>query len=128
NGVTRICTNHGRNQIRYPGHITPKVDDHEQRAAGTIDAGLAVVRIPTNFYPELEARFGLDDATVRSWQRLGILYDRNADGEFMHLYSETLGGLFIELVQRIGSYQGYGPGNAAVRLAAQEQHEQQRRL
>jgi len=104
------------------------VDDLEQRAAAAIDAGLAVLPIPTNYYVDLQARFGLDDATVQRWQRLGILYDRNADGEFLHLYSETLGGLFIELVQRIGSYQGYGPGNAAVRLAAQEQHEQQRRL
>src|SRR5699024_6330837 len=79
-------------------------------------------------YVDLQARFGLDDETVERWQSLGILYDRNADGEFLHLYSETIGGLFIELVQRVDSYRDYGPGNAAVRVAAQEQHEQLDRL
>lgn len=62
---------------------------------------------------------------MERWQSLGILYDRNDDGEFLHLYSETIGGVFIELVQRVGNYNDYGPGNAAVRLAAQEQHEYQ---
>ncbi|MDN5703994.1 MAG: sugar phosphate isomerase/epimerase and 4-hydroxyphenylpyruvate domain-containing protein, partial [Yaniella sp.] len=104
------------------------VSDLEQRAATAIDAGLAVLPIPTNYYVDLQARFGLDDETVERWQSLGILYDRNAEGEFLHLYSETIGGLFIELVQRVGSYRDYGPGNAAVRLAAQEQHEQQDRI
>jgi len=128
NRVPRTYTNRAGEPVRYPGHIALAVDDMEERAAAAIDAGLAVLPIPTNYYVDLQARFGLDDATVQRWQYLGILYDRNAAGEFLHLYSETIGGLFIELVQRIGSYQGYGPGNAAVRLAAQEQHEQQRRL
>ncbi|MDN5705063.1 MAG: hypothetical protein L0K41_08210 [Yaniella sp.] len=43
-------------------------------------------------------------------------------------YTGTFGELFIELVQRKGAYQDYGPGNAAVRLAAQDLHEQQHRL
>ncbi|MDN6491021.1 MAG: sugar phosphate isomerase/epimerase and 4-hydroxyphenylpyruvate domain-containing protein, partial [Yaniella sp.] len=126
--VPRIYTNRSGEPVRYPGHIALAVSDLEQRAATAIDAGLAVLPIPTNYYVDLQARFGLDDETVERWQSLGILYDRNADGEFLHLYSETIGGLFIELVQRVGSYRDYGPGNAAVRLAAQEQHEQQDRV
>ena len=43
-------------------------------------------------------------------------------------YTGTFGELFIELVQRKDAYQDYGPGNAAVRLAAQDLHEQQHRL
>src|SRR5699024_5903483 len=128
NRVPRTYTNRAGAPVRYPGHIALAVDELGQRDAASIDAGLAVHPIPTNYYVDLQARFVLDDATVQRWQRLGILYDRNAGGEFLHLYSGPLGGLFNELVQRIGSYQGYGPGNAAVRLAAQEQHEQQRRL
>lgn len=128
NQVPRIYTNRSGEPVRYPGHIALAVSDLEQRAATAIDAGLAVLPIPTNYYVDLQARFGLDDETVERWQSLGILYDRNAEGEFLHLYSETIGGLFIELVQRVGSYRDYGPGNAAVRLAAQEQHEQQDRL
>src|SRR5699024_653366 len=128
NRVPRTYTNRAGEPVRYPGHIALAVDDLEQRAAAAIDAGLAVLAIPTSSDVELQAGFGLDDATVRRWQRCGMLHDRNADGEFLHLYTGPLGGLFSGLVQRIGSYQGYGPGNAAVRLAAQEQHEQQRRL
>lgn len=128
NRVPRTYTNRAGEPVRYPGHIALAVDDLEGRAQHAIDAGLTVLPIPSNYYVDLQARFGLEDATVRRWQNLGILYDRNADGEFLHLYSETIGGLFIELVQRVDSYNDYGPGNAAVRLAAQEQHEQQHRL
>ncbi|GAA2041978.1 dehydroshikimate dehydratase QsuB [Yaniella flava] len=124
NRVPRTYTDRAGQPVRYPGHIALAVDDLEQRAREATSAGLTVLPIPSNYYADLKARFGLDDATVTRWQELGILYDRNADGEFLHLYSETIGGLFFELVQRVGAYNDYGPGNAAVRLAAQQQHEQ----
>ncbi|WP_369797236.1 hypothetical protein [Nesterenkonia sp. AN1] len=50
---------------------------------------------------------------------LNLLYDRDADGEFIHFYTPTIGGLFLEMVQRTGTYDGYGAANAPVRLAAQ---------
>ena len=57
-------------------------------------------------------------------RELGVLYDRNADGEFLHLYTEVLGGrVFFELVQRIGDYSGYGESNSPIRMAA---HRRQR--
>ncbi|HEY4578082.1 MAG TPA: TIM barrel protein [Yaniella sp.] len=123
NRVPTVYTNRAGEPVRYPGHLALAVDDLETRAQAAIEAGLTVLPIPSNYYSDLQARFGLDDETVQRWQSLGILYDRNDDGEFLHLYSETIGGLFIELVQRIGRYDDYGPGNAAVRLAAQEQHD-----
>lgn len=128
NRVPKIYTNRAGEPVRYPGHIALAVNDLEERAQAAIDMGLTVLPIPSNYYADLQARFGLDEATVTRWQSLGILYDRNDDGEFLHLYTETLGGLFIELVQRKGAYHDYGPGNAAVRLAAQDLHEQQHRL
>ena len=128
NRVPKIYTNRAGEPVRYPGHIALAVNDLEERAQAAINTGLTVLPIPPNYYADLQARFGLDEATVTRWQTLGILYDRNDDGEFLHLYTETLGGLFIELVQRKGSYRGYGPGNAAVRLAAQDLYEQQHRL
>ena len=55
---------------------------------------------------------------------LGVLYDRDADGEFLHFYTEILGGrVFFEVVQRIGAYAGYGEANSPVRMAA---HRRQR--
>lgn len=128
NQVPKIYTNRTGEPVRYPGHIALHVNDLEARAQTAIERGLTVLPIPSNYYADLQARFGLDEATVTRWQSLGILYDRNDDGEFLHLYTETLGGLFIELVQRKAAYRDYGPGNAAVRLAAQDLHEQQHRL
>lgn len=125
NRVPMVYTNRAGAPVRYPGHLALAVDDLETRAQTALEAGLTVLPIPSNYYADLQARFGLADATVERWQSLGILYDRNDDGEFLHLYSETIGGVFIELVQRVGNYNDYGPGNAAVRLAAQEQHEYQ---
>lgn len=127
NQVPPTYTNRAGQPVRYPGHIALAVDDLTAHAQRAIDAGLVVLPIAGNYYADLHARFGIDRDTLASWQSLGILYDGDADGEFLHLYSETIGGVFIELIQRIGGYQGYGPGNAAVRLAAQDHYEQHHR-
>jgi 4-hydroxyphenylpyruvate dioxygenase len=37
----------------------------------------------------------------------------------MHLYTRTVGNVFLEVVERRGDYEGYGASNAPVRLAAQ---------
>ena len=57
-------------------------------------------------------------------RELNVLLDRNADGEFLHFYTDVLGGrVFFEVVQRIGGYAGYGEVNSPVRMAA---HRRQR--
>jgi 4-hydroxyphenylpyruvate dioxygenase len=72
--------------------------------------------IPDNYYDDLEARYEVDPEL----RHLGVLYDRDGHGgEFLHLYTVTAGRVFFELVQRIGGYQGYGAGNAPIRLAVQ---------
>ncbi|MEV6030834.1 TIM barrel protein [Nonomuraea sp. NPDC052116] len=72
--------------------------------------------IPANYYDDLEARHDNVDPELRE---LGVLYDRDAHGEFLHLYTVTVGRVFFELVQRTGGYQGYGAGNAPIRLSVQ---------
>ncbi|MET9244558.1 TIM barrel protein [Nonomuraea sp. NPDC003709] len=72
--------------------------------------------IPANYYDDLEARHDDVDPELRE---LGVLYDRDAHGEFLHLYTVTVGRVFFELVQRTGGYQGYGAGNAPIRLSVQ---------
>ncbi|WP_049561783.1 bifunctional sugar phosphate isomerase/epimerase/4-hydroxyphenylpyruvate dioxygenase family protein [Nonomuraea sp. SBT364] len=72
--------------------------------------------IPGNYYDDLEARHEVDPEL----RRLGVLHDRDEHGgEFLHLYTVTLGRVFFELVQRVNGYQGYGAGNAPIRLAVQ---------
>ncbi len=76
--------------------------------------------IPDNYYDDLRARFDLSEARHRELRELGLLYDRSDDGgEFLHLYTVTVGRVFFEVVQRIGGYRGFGMANTPVRLAAQ---------
>lgn len=51
-------------------------------------------------------------------QELSILYDRIGTGEFLHVYTRSINGLFFEIVER-RNYDRYGEANAPVRLAAQ---------
>ncbi len=82
-----------------------------------------LLRIPSNYYDDLEARYDFADSTVAKMRDAHILYDRDAQGgEFFHVYTEQMDGrFFLEVVQRKGGYDGYGAVNAPVRLAAQAQ-------
>ena len=55
------------------------------------------------------------------------MYDRDASGEFLHFYTQPVGTVFLEVVERRGGYAGYGALNAPVRLAAQYQHRRSER-
>ena len=83
-------------------------------------AGMPMLPIPPNYYEDVQARLGLDDAETDELARLGLLFDRDATGgTFRHAYTATFRDrFFFELVQRDG-YAGFGAPNAAVRLAAQ---------
>jgi 4-hydroxyphenylpyruvate dioxygenase len=106
-------------------HIAFDTDD----IFATVDAlraqGLALLPIQENYYDDLIARFGLDDALVDGLRRRHILYDRAPDGgEFFHVYTQFFRGrFFFEVVQRKGGYDQYGAANAPVRMAAQAQNQ-----
>jgi len=87
--------------------------------------GLPLLDLPANYYDDLEARFGLDDAMLGQLQRGRLLYDRDAaQGEFLHAYGPLYAHrFFFEVVERRQGYAGFGEANAAVRLAAQARHE-----
>ncbi|RAI56207.1 bifunctional sugar phosphate isomerase/epimerase/4-hydroxyphenylpyruvate dioxygenase family protein [Roseicella frigidaeris] len=80
--------------------------------------------IPENYYDDLEARFGLDDAALSALRRGHLLYDQDGQsGAFLHAYSRTFQDrFFFEVVERRGGYDQYGAPNAAVRMAAQSRH------
>ncbi|MEU2284844.1 TIM barrel protein [Streptomyces sp. NPDC013178] len=100
-------------------HIALATDDVVAAARRFAEAGGRLLRIPANYYDDLAARFEFADGELETYRELGILYDRDAHGEFRHCYTRTVGRVFFELVQRDGGYQGYGAANAPVRLAAQ---------
>ena len=83
-------------------------------------AGAPMVPIPENYYDDLAARWGLDDAILARLRRLRILYDEDSSGDFLHAYTVAFGErFFFEFTQRRGGYDGFGAANAGVRLAAQ---------
>ncbi|MHC5559567.1 bifunctional sugar phosphate isomerase/epimerase/4-hydroxyphenylpyruvate dioxygenase family protein [Kocuria sp. U4B] len=108
----------------YPEHVAVACTDVFAVARRARRRGLDFLPVPQNYYEDLDARFDLDDAFLASLQELNLLYDRDADGEFLHFYTGTLGTVFFEVVERRGGYAGYGAPNAPVRLAAQYRRSQ----
>ncbi|KOU77992.1 4-hydroxyphenylpyruvate dioxygenase [Streptomyces sp. MMG1533] len=100
-------------------HIALATDDVVTAARRFVEAGGRLLPIPANYYDDLAARHEFTDGELETYRELGILYDRDAHGEFRHCYTPTIGRVFFELVQRDGGYRGYGAQNAPVRLAAQ---------
>ena len=84
------------------------------RARGFVPLGM-----PRNYYDDIAARFDLEDAAVAELRELHLGYDRDATGEYLHFYTRTVGEVFLEFVERIDAYAGYGAGTAPVRLTAQ---------
>ncbi|MCH8561577.1 bifunctional sugar phosphate isomerase/epimerase/4-hydroxyphenylpyruvate dioxygenase family protein [Nesterenkonia sp. DZ6] len=107
-----------------PRHIAVTCSNIVELASRAQERGLCFLSIPDNYYADLEARFGLAPEYLAQLKTLNLLYDRDDDGEFIHFYTPTIGGLFLEMVQRVGTYDGYGAANAPVRLAAQRRQPQ----
>jgi 4-hydroxyphenylpyruvate dioxygenase len=119
-GIVRLPINMAPPTAPLPDrHIAVRCDDAVAVARRARAAGLAMLAIPGNYYDDLQARFDLDDERLAELRDLGLFYDRDARGEFVHFYTRTLGGVFLEIVERRGGYDGYGAANAAVRMAAQ---------
>ncbi|MER6138183.1 TIM barrel protein [Streptomyces sp. NPDC001815] len=100
-------------------HIALATDDLVTAARRFRAAGGRLLDIPGNYHDDLAARYEFADGELEDLRELGILYDRDAGGAFRHCYTETIGRVFFELVQRDADYRGYGAQNAPVRLAAQ---------
>lgn len=126
-GVVRIPINLAPPTAPLPTrHIAIRCDDVRGVARRARDSGLGFLRIPANYYDDLAARFGLEPDVLDELRDLDLLYDRVGEGEFVHFYAPTIGGVFVEFVERRGGYDGYGAANAPIRLAAQR-HEELRR-
>ena len=102
-------------------HIALATDDIFATLESLRAAGFAPLPIPANYYDDLAARFDLPPGLPGRLAAMNILYDRDADGEFYQCYSRVFsGGLFFEIVQRVGGYCGFGAANAPFRIAAQK--------
>jgi len=104
-------------------HIAFSTSDIFTSAEAVEQAGGTILPIPTNYYEDIAARFGLRDGQLDRMRRFNILYDRLGTGEFFQFYTLPFEQrFFFEVVQRSGSYDLYGASNAPVRLAALAHH------
>ena len=100
-------------------HMAFGTDDIVATVARLKANGVEVLPIPENYYDDLEARVDLPAERLKVFKDNNILYDRDADGEYLQAYTKSFKDLFfIELVQRRG-YKGFGAINASIRLNAQ---------
>ncbi|WP_422934612.1 bifunctional sugar phosphate isomerase/epimerase/4-hydroxyphenylpyruvate dioxygenase family protein [Sinomonas sp. P47F7] len=106
----------------FQEHIAIIVPDLVATAKACRARELPFLAIPENYYEDLDARYGLDPEFLATLRELDLLYDRDADGEFLHFYTATVGSVFFEVVQRIGGYDGFGAPNAPIRHAVQHAH------
>ncbi|MDT5148602.1 MAG: 4-hydroxyphenylpyruvate dioxygenase [Mycobacterium sp.] len=121
-GSVRLPLNvapHVLEEAAMPQHVAFACTDVVAFARAARSRGLNFLAVPDNYYDYVAGRFGVDADTVAELRELHLLYDRSADGAFIHFYTRTVGTVFFEFVQRMGEYDGYGTDNAPVRLAAQ---------
>ena len=111
-----VSTFHGAG-VHHVALSTPDIG----RAAAALEAlGAPVLPMPDNYYDDLAARWGLDDAALADLQRHALLYDDDGAGRFWHLYTDAFHQrFFFEVVQRAEGYAGFGAANTPVRAAAQ---------
>jgi 4-hydroxyphenylpyruvate dioxygenase len=77
------------------------------------------LRIPENYYDDLETRVDLPADRLKILKANNILYDNDEHGEYLQLYTRSFKDLFfLEVVERRG-YNGFGAVNAPIRLNAQ---------
>ncbi len=101
-------------------HIAFRARDIFATAEALRANGVALLAIPENYYDDLDARFGLDAELLERLRGAGILYDRDAEGEYLQLFTEAFDDrFFFEVVERRGAHRGFGAANAPIRLAAQ---------
>lgn len=107
-------------KVADPQHIAFVTDDLFATVRLLRERGAPLLCVPDNYYDDIDSRLDLAPELVEELRTTHVLYDQDAHGDFLHAYTEMLGGrMFFEILQRRGGYRGYGAANAPVRMAAQ---------
>jgi 4-hydroxyphenylpyruvate dioxygenase len=90
--------------------------------------GVEFLRVPSNYYEDLEGRVGKIDEPVDALAELGILVDRDDEGYMLQIFTrpvEDRPTLFYEVIQRKGS-RSFGKGNFKALFEAIEREQARR--
>ena len=87
-------------------HIAFDTDDIVATAARMQANGVEMLRIPENYYDDLEARVDLPPERLQILKDNNILYDKDADGEYLQIYTQQLQGSVLPRDRRTARLQG----------------------
>jgi len=131
-GDLRVTLNGAENQNTLAGHFIERTfgaavqhiafacEDIFVTAEALAARGFESLAISANYYDDLGARFGLEEAFLDRMNALNILYDEDASGRYFQFYGRRHSSeVFFEFVQRTDGYSGYGAANAPYRISAQ---------
>ena len=131
-GDLRVTLNGAENQNTLAGHFIERpfgaavqhiafaCEDIFVTAEALAARGFESLAISANYYDDLGARFGLEEAFLDRMKALNILYDEDASGRYFQFYGRRHSSeVFFEFVQRKDGYIGYGAANAPYRISAQ---------
>lgn len=102
-----------------PQHVAFRCCDVRALARAVRGRGFVPLSMPGNYYDDIAARFDLPAEAIDELRELHLGYDQDAAGAYLHFYTRTIGEVFLEFVERVDAYAGYGAGTAPVRLSAQ---------
>ena len=72
--------------------------------------------LPQNYFDDLGVRYDLSQEDLRTLSESNVMYDADADGEFLHACTDTFDDrFFFEYVERRRGYSGFGGSDAMVR-------------
>jgi 4-hydroxyphenylpyruvate dioxygenase len=78
--------------------------------------GNTFLSVPQNYFDDLAVRYDLSQTELTRMHNANIMYDADADGEFLHACTETFDDrFFFEYVERRRGYTGFGGLDAMVR-------------
>jgi 4-hydroxyphenylpyruvate dioxygenase len=105
--------------VPHPQHLTLASDDLTRTVEALADADVPTLPIPANYYDDLDARVSLPPGLRPFVRSAGAMYDEDEHGRYLQLFTPVVGSrVFVEVVQRIDGYRGYGFANDPVRMAA----------
>lgn len=89
------------------------------------DSGIEFLRVPTNYYNDLEKRVGKINEPIDQLAELGILVDRDEEGYLLQIFTKPVEDrptVFFEIIERHGS-RGFGKGNFKALFEAMEREQ-----
>jgi 4-hydroxyphenylpyruvate dioxygenase len=109
-------------------HIALATDDILATVAKLQEQGVGFLKVPHNYYTELEGRVGKIDEPLDELEKLGVLVDRDDEGYMLQIFTrpvEDRPTLFYEIIQRKGS-RSFGKGNFKALFEAIEREQADR--